>query len=72
MTGQVKVAEFLPRLRHIDELGVALGGKRYPSGWLDFDIDRWCQHDGMERWEKITSLHRQFDPDHLFRLWEAT
>ncbi len=66
------LAEVLPRLRNVDELGVALGGKRYLSGWLDFDIDRWSQHYGVERWKEITSLQRQCDPDRLFRLWERT
>jgi hypothetical protein len=64
--------EVLRQLRFVDELGVALGGKRYLSGWLDFDIDRWCQHYGAERWKEITSLQRQCDPDRLFRLWEGT
>lgn len=66
------LAEVLRRLRNVDELGVQLGGKRYLSGWLDFDIDRWRQHYGVESWKEITSLQRQCDPDRVFRLWERT
>ena len=66
------LAEVLPRLRKVDELGVALGGKRYLSGWLDFDIDRWSQHYGVERWKEVISLQRKYDPVRLFRLWERT
>lgn len=66
------LAEVLPRLRKVDQLGVAMGGKRYLSGWLDFDADRWRQHYGTERWDEITSLKRKCDPGRLFRLWEGT
>jgi len=64
------LAEVLSQLRNVDELGIALGGKRYLSGWIDFDGDRWCQHYGVERWKEITSIQRECDPDGLFRLWE--
>jgi cytokinin dehydrogenase len=64
--------EVLPYLRRLDELGVALGGKRYLSGWLDFDSNRWRQYYGTERWKEIASLKSECDPDRLFRLWEGT
>ena len=66
------LAEVLSRLRTVDELGIALGGKRYLSGWIDFDTDRWCQHYGVERWKEITAIQRQCDPDYLFRSWERS
>lgn len=66
------LGDVLPRLRYVDKLGTELGGKRYLSGWLEFDINRWRQHYGAERWKEITSLQRRCDPDHLFRLWERT
>jgi hypothetical protein len=66
---QTDLADVLPRLRDIDELGVALGAKRYLSGWLDFDMARWRQHYGPARWQEITAVQRQCDPDGLFRLW---
>jgi FAD/FMN-containing dehydrogenase len=65
------IAVIMPRLKQIDDLGVALGGKRYLSGWLDFDINRWRRHYGVARWREITSVQVECDPDGLFRLWRS-
>jgi hypothetical protein len=64
------LAAVLPRLKYADQLGAELGGKRYLSGWLDFDAGRWCAHFGATRWEEIMCLKRECDPDQLFRLWD--
>jgi cytokinin dehydrogenase len=61
---------FLPQLQLVDTRGVTLGGARYLSGWLGFDRERWRQHFGAERWQKIIGLQRECDPDSLFRLWD--
>jgi FAD/FMN-containing dehydrogenase len=67
-----ELSRVLQRLKKIDELGTALGGKRYLSGWLDFDIARWRNHFGARRWQAITNMQAQCDPDGLFRRWEGT
>lgn len=69
MTGisPVQVAETLPQLRRASELGIALGGKRYLSGWLDFDREQWRQHFGPAQWQQILALKQQCDPDGVFQ-----
>ncbi len=39
-----------------------MGGKRYPSGWLDFDAERWKAHFG-DRGPVLAAAKRKFDPD---------
>ncbi|HVS00365.1 MAG TPA: FAD-binding protein [Thermoanaerobaculia bacterium] len=54
----------LPVLRRASELGIELGGKRYLSGWVDFDADGWRRHFG-ERWPGVRRAKRAFDPKGL-------
>jgi FAD/FMN-containing dehydrogenase len=51
-----------PLLQRASDLALRMGGKRYPSGWLDFDAARWKAHYG-ERWEGFAAARRRFDPD---------
>jgi FAD/FMN-containing dehydrogenase len=51
-----------PMLENASRLGVHVGGKRYLSGWLDFDESAWQAHYG-ERWSEFVSAKRKYDPD---------
>ena len=51
-----------PMLENASALGVLMGGKRYLSGWIDFDLDAWRAHFG-ERWAPMQAARRRYDPD---------
>ena len=57
--------QFLPvslaLLRTASDLCTQIGGKRYLSGWLDFDYTRWKQHYG-DTWEKVLQWKTFYDP----------
>ena len=50
------------RLNQASDAGMAAGGKRYLSGFIEFDRPRWKQHFGAA-WGRILELKRTFDPD---------
>jgi FAD/FMN-containing dehydrogenase len=39
-----------------------MGAKRYLSGLVEFDHDRWKRHFGA-RWDDLCRLKKQLDPD---------
>jgi FAD/FMN-containing dehydrogenase len=51
-----------PRLQAASELSIAMGGKRYLSGFIDFTAEEWRQHFG-DRFEPFAALKRKHDPD---------
>lgn len=51
-----------PLLDNASRLSVMMGGKRYLSGYIDFDGEEWQQHFGA-RWEPFREAKRRFDPD---------
>jgi cytokinin dehydrogenase len=51
-----------PLLDNASRLSVMLGGKRYLSGWIDFDLEQWREH-FAEQWEPFRAAKRRFDPD---------
>lgn len=55
------VPQALARLRAASELASAHGAKRYLSGYLEFDRQRWAAHFG-ERWSWLLEMKRRFDP----------
>ncbi|HEU4401301.1 MAG TPA: FAD-binding protein, partial [Candidatus Polarisedimenticolia bacterium] len=52
------------RLNQLSELSIAAGGKRYLSGFIEFDRKRWKQHFG-DRWDEVCRLKKTFDPDSI-------
>jgi cytokinin dehydrogenase len=50
------------RLNAMSDLSMAAGGKRYLSGFIEFDRARWKQHFG-ERWSKVLHLKKTYDPN---------
>ncbi len=50
------------RLNMLSDMSMAAGGKRYLSGFIEFDGPRWRQHFGP-RWDEIRALKKTFDPD---------
>lgn len=53
-----------PLLDNASRLSVLMGGKRYLSGWIDFDTAQWRDHFGP-RWEPYRAAKRRWDPDGL-------
>ncbi len=51
-----------PRLNMASDLSVMAGGKRYLSGFIEFDRPRWQQHFGA-RWNDMLRLKKTCDPD---------
>lgn len=51
-----------PLLDNASRLSILLGGKRYLSGWIDFDLDQWRDHFGAQ-WEPFCAAKRKYDPD---------
>ncbi len=51
----------LPMISKAAELSSQVGGKRYLSGWLDFDRDGWKSHFG-ELWPSVLEWKRFYDP----------
>ena len=54
-------------LRMAHALGVELGGKRYLSGWLDFDLADWERQFGDD-WQEREAVRTAFDASNVFRL----
>jgi FAD/FMN-containing dehydrogenase len=50
------------RLNQASDASMAVGGKRYLSGFIEFDGPRWKQHFGA-RWEEVRRMKVVFDPD---------
>ena len=44
------------------DLSTAAGGKRYLSGYIEFDRQRWKQHFG-DTWDDLCRLKKKYDPD---------
>jgi cytokinin dehydrogenase len=55
------VNEVLPRLTMASQAATMMGGKRYLSGWINFDHTAWKAHYG-EQWAAVAAAKRQFDP----------
>lgn len=54
--------EAKPMLENASRLSIAMGGKRYLSGFVEFDEADWRAHFGAE-WEFFRASKRKFDPD---------
>jgi cytokinin dehydrogenase len=50
------------RLNLASDLSIQAGGKRYLSGFIEFDRARWRQHFGP-RWADLQRLKKTYDPD---------
>jgi cytokinin dehydrogenase len=55
------VNEVLPRLNTASQASSMMGGKRYLSGWINFDHTAWKAHYG-EQWAAVVAAKRKFDP----------
>jgi cytokinin dehydrogenase len=51
-----------PRLQAASELSMAMGGKRYLSGFIQFTPEEWRQHFGA-RWDGLAALKKRHDPE---------
>jgi cytokinin dehydrogenase len=54
--------EAKPMLENASRLSVAMGGKRYLSGYVEFDEEDWRAHFGPE-WGFFQAAKRRYDPD---------
>ena len=55
-------SEAKPMLENASRLSVAMGGKRYLSGYVEFDDSDWREHYGPE-WDFFVKSKRTYDPD---------
>ncbi|MGA3324883.1 MAG: FAD-binding protein [Terriglobia bacterium] len=55
------VNEVLPRLNMASQGSSMMGGKRYLSGWINFDHAAWKAHYG-DQWAAVAAAKRKFDP----------
>ena len=62
---KVLLDKVLPSLHASSEAMMAAGGKRYASGWLDFDAAGWEAHFGSQ-FAVIKELKAKFDPKEVF------
>jgi cytokinin dehydrogenase len=53
-----------PMLDTASRLAIAMGGKRYLSGYVDFTPAEWREHFGA-MWEPLVQAKRRYDPDAL-------
>jgi len=51
-----------PRLQAASELSIAMGGKRYLSGFIDFTAEGWSEHFG-DKFAAFAALKRKHAPD---------
>jgi len=51
----------LGRINRASQAALLLGGKRYLSGWVEFDHSAWEAHYG-DRWTEFMAAKRKFDP----------
>jgi FAD/FMN-containing dehydrogenase len=63
---RAQLPQVLSCLKRISRIAETLGGKRYLSGWLDFDQDDWLRHYGAY-WNERQRLRAQVDPASVFR-----
>lgn len=56
-----EMEEVLPILARESRRIIEAGGKRYLSGWLDFDRRDWQTHYG-DQWPRMLEWKREFDP----------
>ncbi len=54
-------AEARPMLDNLGRLTEVMGGKRYLSGYIDWDEAGWREHFG-DQWEPYCALKRKYDP----------
>jgi hypothetical protein len=59
---QAFVNDVLPRLYLASQASSVLGGKRYLSGWINFDHAAWKAHYG-EQWPMVAAAKQRFDPE---------
>ena len=65
--GQLEAADELAgRLREIDRMLIALGGKAYPSGGVGYGRREWAEHYGS-RFEAGIRWKEAFDPKRILR-----
>jgi FAD/FMN-containing dehydrogenase len=55
------LGDALPKVAQASNASIMLGGKRYLSGWVDFDAAQWKSHYG-DRWPEVVALKQKFDP----------
>lgn len=58
------VSEVLPRLNMASQAATLMGGKRYLSGWVNFDHAAWKAHYG-EQWPAVIAAKQKFDPQNI-------
>jgi hypothetical protein len=58
------INEVLPRLGMASHASSMMGGKRYLSGWINFDHAGWKGHYGSQ-WDAVTAAKQKYDPQDI-------
>jgi cytokinin dehydrogenase len=53
--------EALPRLKQASQAAMMVGGKRYLSGWVQFEAAEWKAHYG-DVWPSVVAWKKKYDP----------
>lgn len=61
------LGDVLPRLNEASDLSIMMGAKRYLSGIIQFDKERWRAHYG-EQWPTVCRLKKIYDPNGILNL----
>jgi len=48
-------------MKMASQASIMMGGKRYLSGWMDFDAAAWKAHYG-DQWPAVLAAKKRFDP----------
>ena len=59
---QPRLERVLPMLDQASDAALQAGGKRYLSGYIKFNVERWKAHYGPA-WAPLNELRRRYDPD---------
>jgi len=59
-----EVRNIIPLLNQLSDLCMQMGGKRYLSGWIEFDLPRWKNHFG-DYFYRLSELKNAYDPNRL-------
>ena len=55
----------LAKLKEFSDMSLSMGGKRYLTGWVEFDSQQWQIQLG-DRWSQLNQMKQKYDPQGVF------
>jgi FAD/FMN-containing dehydrogenase len=62
---QTQLQPALVKLKEFSDMALSLGGKRYLTGWIEFDAQQWQIQLG-DRWSQLNQMKQKYDPQGVF------